>query len=129
MLIEDFHCSKEVSDDAAMLRALSVRYGTSSVNEFWIRHERDQYPILSVAARGDLAVLHYIPKPRSAGFQSVGSEVGLLPEGTTTFCVGSESAEHAVLNEAVISFRLAIIAVTEFARSGDLPESVRWREL
>jgi hypothetical protein len=130
MRIEDFNgIIHHASDIEEIDNILRKRYG-KGVNEFWISHGDERFPVISLQVSGRLACLHYIPRKRHAGFVSLGDlkSLGLEPGGETTFYVGPTTPIWA-LNEQVISFSDALKVVHEFSANPALPKSIRWFEL
>ena len=58
------HVARELRD---LETILSRRYGDGR-NAFWLSHENQKYPTLSILVNGDMAAIHYIPAEREAGF-------------------------------------------------------------
>lgn len=128
MRIQGFANVCESHGDAHIEAALAKRHGTN-VNAFWLSHNNEKYPMISILVKGELASLHYFPKERHPGFRSVGRAKDLKAGGTTTFFMNSETEEHEVLNDSIVPFSTALTVAKEFSRAKELPTSVEWLEL
>lgn len=99
-------------------------------NSFWLSHDDDAYPMLSLLVKNDLATLTYFPREFDAGFSSVGTVSELDREASTVFAISHNRADDlVVLNSAVLPFSTAVLVAREFFRAKDLPTAVEWREL
>ena len=112
------------------LEIILIRRCGNGFNAFWLSHEGEEYPMLSLLVNDDLATLNYVPKECDAGFRSVGRMPDLAPGETTTFSISNNRADDVVvLNDAVLPFSVALQAAKEFFFSKDLPKAVEWLEL
>jgi hypothetical protein len=110
-------------------KILHQRYG-NGVNEFFLAHGDERYPVISLQVSGRLACMYYFPREGHPGFVSLGDlkSVGLQPGGETTFYVAPDQPIWAI-NEHVISFSDALKVVHEFCGDPALPKSIEWFEL
>jgi hypothetical protein len=130
MRIEDFNGVTHNTGDIGQVRKiLHARYG-KGVNQFYISHGDERYPVIVAQVNGPLACLHYLPRDGDPGFVSLGDlkSVGLPPGGETTFYVSPGEPIWAI-NEHVIPFFDALKAIDEFSANPALPKSIRWFEL
>ena len=63
---------------------LQRRYGPDA-NGFWISHDNESIPVISLLVKGDLSCIHYFPYDGHPGFASVGRANGLDRDDCTTF--------------------------------------------
>lgn len=127
MKIEDFGGISECLDINDLENGLNKRY-RSDVNEFWL-YGKNRYPCLAIMVNNQNAYLHYFPKDKHPGFQSVGIDTNLKSGELSFFYTNSIDEEIAVANDAVVSFSTAIIAAKEFFSSMGMPNSIKWFEL
>jgi hypothetical protein len=127
MIVEDYDSEHEVTTPEELEAALRKRRD-GGINSFWLSHVVDEHPKLALLVKEDLASVHYFPKERHAGFQSVAKEPGPDPYGTTVFFV-RPTEKVWVVNYAIIPFSDALKAAQEFAISPTLPKSVEWDEM
>jgi len=128
MKIEDLQGTYEAKDISEFDTLLQKRYGPA-VNSFWLSHNNENYPALSLLVSGDLSTLKYLPNDSHAGFIPAG-RVKALPEGGfTTFRIDTVEQEIEIANEAVIPVSAALSAAREFFCSPQLPPSIEWIEL
>ena len=71
MKIADINGVYETNDIHELAEILMKRCA-DGYNSFWLSHDGEEYPSLSLLVRGDLAELNYVPKEFDAGFSSVG---------------------------------------------------------
>lgn len=129
MKVVDIDSTYEVNDTHD-LECILLRRCDGGFNSFWLSHDAEDYPTLSLLVKNDLATLNYVPEEFDAGFFSVGGKMVLGPPGMTTFSISKSRADDvAVLNSAVISFCSALQAAKDFFISNALPQSVRWQRL
>lgn len=128
MRIEDFEGAYEASDISELEMVLQKRYGPG-VNGFWLSHDNEKYPSVSLLVRGDLACLHYFPADSHPGFLSVGSIQELKPDESTIFFLDNPNQEQEIPNSSVISFYEAVEVAKGFFASKELPGSIEWLEL
>jgi hypothetical protein len=83
---------------------------------------------MSLLVKGDLAYVHYFPKPSHPGFRSLGSIVQPAKE-MTIFYLDNLQQEQPVLNNAIIPFHAALDAAKEFFQTKVLPKCIPWVEL
>jgi hypothetical protein len=126
--IEDMQGCTYVSDAIDLEAALNKRYG-SGVNEFWISHDDDDYPVLAIVINQELASLSYFPEAGSPGFKSVGNLSGLKKGEFTKFYINTPTEIHLVLNESIVPVEVAVEAAKEFLADKKLPSPVKWLEL
>lgn len=125
--VEDFYDDCDVTSAVELESALQKRYG--SANSFWLSHDREKYPSISLLVKGDLATVTYFPHDDHPGFTSVGNIEGLDPDGVTVFYLDSPTQEQEVLNASVVPFSTALEVAKEFFRSKELPRAIKWFEL
>lgn len=112
------------------LEAILMRRHDNSASSFWLAHGVEEYPVLSLLVKDDLATLNFMPKEFDAGFASVGSKTALTPGDTTIFPISNNRADDVVvLNDAVLPFSIALQAAREFFFTKDLPKSLEWKQL
>jgi hypothetical protein len=112
------------------LEAILMKRLGDGYNSFWLSHDDEEYPTLSVLVKGNLTTLYFMPKEFDAGLNSVGNMVELTPGETTTFSISNSLADDVVvLNDAVVPFSVALQAAKEFFSSKELPRSVKWLPL
>ena len=123
---KDTHVAKGLPE---LERILLRRHG-KGLNAFWLSHESQEYPTLSILVKGDLAALHYIPTEDEAGFRSAGKMPGLEPSGTTSFSMSENPADDVEeLNDSILPFSVALSVAKEFFVSNELPAAIEWLEL
>jgi hypothetical protein len=114
----------EVSDEVELGRVLSVHY-KDDANEFLISHDGEKHPVIALSVAGELAALHYFPRERHPGYQSVGE---LQPgRELPRFYFGGELAE--AYKPSIVPFAVAVAVVKEFLSSNELPKGVKWMAL
>jgi hypothetical protein len=129
MKVVDINGVHEASSVHELEGILMGRCG-NGYNSFWLSHDGEEYPTLSLLVKGDLASLNFIPTEFDAGYSSVGKRLGLQAGETTTFSISTNRADDVVvLNDAVLPFSAALQAAKEFFHSKELPESVEWLKL
>ena len=129
MKVVDFK-STHTAKGLRELETILMRRGRNGLNAFWLSHENQEYPTLSILVKGDLAALHYIPAESEAGFRSVGKMPGLEPRGTTSFSISENPADDVEeLNDSVLPFSVALSVANEFFACNKLPVAVEWLEL
>jgi len=108
---------------------LQRRHG-KGVNAFWLNHDTEEYPKISILVNAELAAVHYIPEEFQAGFRSCGKTPGLEPNGTTAFSISGFSGDDVEEpNESVVPFSTALAVAKEFFASKQLPKCIDWSEL
>ena len=125
MRIDDYYSECEVTKPADIEAALSKRHG-DGINSFMLSHGGERYPAMNIMVTGELAVLHYLPKDRDAGFVSDSSPYD--SGETITFFVGPTEKIWAP-NYQVVPFSDAVKAAQEFAISATLPKCIEWFRL
>jgi hypothetical protein len=125
--VDDFNHTVMVSDEEALERALRVRY--ADANSFWLTHDHEKNPAVSILVRGELAYVHYFPSESHPGFASVGSCENVARAGSTIFFMDSVNQEQEILNASVVPFSKALKAATEFFSHKELPSCLEWTEL
>jgi hypothetical protein len=129
MKVVDFN-STHVAKGLRELETILLKRHGKGLNAFWLSHESQEYPTLSILVKGDLAALHYIPTEHEAGFRSVGKMPSLDPRGTTSFSISENAADDVEeLNDAVLPFSVALSVAKDFFASNELPAGVEWLEL
>jgi hypothetical protein len=128
MRIEDFAGAYEASNTSELERLLQKRYGPG-VNSFWLSHDDEKYPSVSLLVKGDLACLHYFPADTHPGFLSIGSVQELKPDEATTFFLNNLDQEQEMPNGSVIQYSKAVEVAKVFFASKELPRSIEWLEL
>ncbi len=127
--IDDMGGACRVEDVSGLEAALGRRHGAGRVNNFWIGHGDDHYPLLTITVTGDLAVVNYLPGPNDAGFLSQGDLEDLEPGGLTVFSIDTPEEEHAFPNQAVVPFASAVAAAKAFLLDKRRPSCLRWLKL
>jgi hypothetical protein len=128
MKIEDFEGIYEVNNMSELGTILQKRYGPG-VNGFWLSHDNDKYPAISLLVKGDLATLLYVPRESHPGFTPVGRVADLDKKETTTFSVDTIEQEMEISNKAIVLFSTALSVAKDFFTSKELPRSIEWVEL
>ena len=127
MKVEDFTTVSYAKNEHEFEIALRRRYG-NEIKEFWLSHEDDNHPAISILVNGDLASLHYFPAEHESGFRSVGKIESLKPGEMSIFFV-SKTEEIYVINDSVVLFSAALTVAKEFFNFKKLPASIEWFEL
>lgn len=83
MIVEDYDSEHVVR--TAELEAVLRKRREGGINSFWLSHGVDEHPKLAILVKNDIANVHYFPKERHAGFQSVAKDPGAKPYDTTVF--------------------------------------------
>jgi Immunity protein Imm1 len=109
------------------LESVLMRRVLNNENQFWLNHDGQEYPVLAISVKGEIAYVYYVPYDRCAGFQSIGRIHGLQGH-STDFSIGLHDT-ISVQNEFVVPFSAALNAANEFFESADLPSSIEWYEL
>ena len=119
----------EATERDEIADALSKRR-PGEANEFWLSHGEERFPAICVFVRRDVASLIFFPREGHPGFTPSGNPLGLPAGGSQVFLTGvSGKEELKVPNEAVIPFDRAVDVAVEFAKTQELPKSIRWFEL
>jgi len=126
--IYDFSGRHEAYTLSALKEILCKRYGPN-VNGFWISHDDQQRPVISLLVKEDLATLIYFPSEDHPGFIPVGGIEGLSGTDCTTFRGDTIEQGLEVPNSQVIQFASALNVAEEFFKSKSLPKSIDWTEL
>jgi hypothetical protein len=127
MKLEDFKGTADVNSEPELESFLKRRFG-ECVNEFWLSHGNKE-PVLAIMVNGQLAVLHYFPKRRHAGFRSLGKIDGLDPQEMSIFFTQTAQQKLSVLNSAIVPFDTALKIAREFLHAPERPSCVDWLEL
>jgi len=128
MTIWDLKGKHEANDISEFESVLDKRYGPD-VNAFWMMHDEELNPAISLLVRGDLSYIHYFPVEGHPGFASVGSIEDLDMDGFTTFRFETLEQEQEIWNRQVIPASAAMSAAKDFFNSKELPKSILWNEL
>jgi hypothetical protein len=107
---------------------LERRYGPG-VNSFWLTHDSQTHPTMSLLVNGELSTLLYVPKEGHPGYTPLGNVEGLNLERFTAFSIDTVDRELEVWNEQVVSISAALSAAKDFFLSPELPKSIDWAEL
>jgi hypothetical protein len=126
--IEDFGGKQEARNLSEYEAALESRFGPRR-NGFWIWHEEEIYPALSLLVAGELATILYFPFDGHPGFASDGKIEGLDKHGSTIFSFDRIEQEQEFPNYQVVPLVAAMSAAKEFFASKQLPTSIEWNEL
>lgn len=99
-------------------------------NAFWLSHDEEDYPMLSVLVKADIAALDFLERDDEPGFRSVGNLPNVNRNENTVFSISRNRADDLeVQNDALISFPDALAAAKEFLDSGKRPQCIDWFEL
>ena len=128
LTIEDLDGRHEASSLAEFQAVLETRYGPDA-NSFWISHDDEKNPVISLLVKGNLSCIHYFPYEGHPGFVSVGAAEGLDKDGFTTFCFETLKQDQEIWNPHVILASAAMSAARDFFNSKELPKSIEWEEL
>ncbi len=126
--IHDFGGTHE-ADSASELETVLQKTYASGVNGFWLSHDDEKDPAISLLVNCDLACIHYFPGNSHPGFVSVGTVPQLSRKGTTTFYLDTLDQEEEMPNESVVRFSEAVQIAKDFLSSKELPKSIDWSEL
>jgi|SRR5215471_5291929 len=127
MIVEDYDSEHDVATPDELEAALRKRF-EGGINSFWLSHGPDEHPKLAILVKEDLASVHYFPKERDAGFQSIAKNPGPNPYDTTVFFV-RPTEKVWVVNYAIIPLPDALKAAHQFAISPTLPKCIEWDRL
>lgn len=124
---------EHLSDSWAEVKKCLQTRDEKGMNEFILTHqdlgERVKTPMLVISVNAEYACVHFHPDLEDhPGYQSVGKDVDLDPEGETLFSCGGERP-MGFPNSTVISTSLAIRAAKQFYEKEQRPEIIEWREL
>jgi len=125
--VQDFENTTHAASLRDVETAINKRFG--GVNSFWLSHDDEKSPALSMLVRDDLAYLLYFPNDSHPGFASVGDVTELKRGESTIFFLDTPQQEQEILNEFVIHFSKAVEVVKEFFASKDRPRTIQWFEL
>src|SRR5271157_2762678 len=123
MRIWDFEGAYEANNISELDAVLQKRYGPG-LNGFWLSHDNEKYPTISLLVKGDLSTLLYVPRESHPGFTPVGRVEGLDRTGNTMFSIDTIEQELEVSNEAVVLFSTALSVAKDFFASKELPGSI-----
>jgi hypothetical protein len=101
MRVVEFDSTHEAMEICELEGILMKRH-LDGVNAFWLRHGNDEYPVLSILVRGEVAVLHYLPAENVAGFRSAGTLADLPPCETTSFAISKCRADDVEVLTRII---------------------------
>jgi hypothetical protein len=127
MRIEDFDSKHDVTSPTEIAAALSKR-DRRGINSFWLSHGAEERLYIQIMVKGELAYVHYFPKHRHPGFQSVAKAPGPRPNETSIFFLYPNERVW-VLNSTLIPFSDALKVAQEFAISTAMPKCIRWNSL
>ena len=128
MELDDFGGSRNVRSIAQLEQVLRARFRDEE-NEFLLRPDSSEYPLLWIVVRADRAAIYYIPEDGDAGYVSIGGKLGLNPKEMRTFSIGEFAETIDVLNRFIISFSEVVEVAKEFFHSTELPGSIKWLKL
>ena len=128
MTIWDFGGRHQASSPSELELILRKRY-EPGVNGFWLWHDNEKHPTMSMLVNGDLATLGYFPRESHPGFTPTGGIAGLDKNGTTRFNIDAVEQETEIWNEQVVPFSTAVSVAKDFLASKELPPSIEWTEL
>jgi len=100
---------------------------TEDPREVWLSHGKQKYPTVNIVLMGERACLHYFPRERHPGFQSIGNRRDLVLGATTVFLVPGNSIE--IPNESIVTITSCLAVAEEFLLSTELPKAIGWKEL
>src|SRR6266508_5609040 len=95
MTVTDLTGTHEVSDLRELDAILSRRQ--DGKNWYWLAHGTDLYPTLTLVVKGDLAYLWFVPNHSNPGFNSIATDHGLDPNGSTTFSISEHTGDDIVV--------------------------------
>lgn len=128
MTIFDLKGRHEASALSELESILEIRYGPG-VNSFWLTHESQAHPTMSLLVTGELSTLVYVPEEGHPGYTPLGNVDGLNLERFTPFSIDTIDQELEVWNRQVVSISTALSAAKDFFHSPELPKSIQWEEL
>ena len=126
--IQDMGQAYYVDNSSDLEVILSKREG-SGVNEFWLSHDNEKNPALSIVVNGDLASLTYFPEAHHPGFTSIGPLENLQSGELSIFYINTPTEKHLILNDSIVPFSTAVDVAKEFFIKKNLPSSIEWLEL
>ena len=127
MRVSHFYGTVDCSSIEDIESVFSIRFGNGA-NEFWISGDED-VPCLAVLVNNDYSNLTFIPDDGHPGFQSIGMNTDLQPQGVTVFYTNTPDEEIEVYNDAVIPITKALEAVKEYFTTSKMPSCIEWCEL
>jgi len=128
MQLEDINGIYEVHSVEELESGLQRRYREK--NAFWLRHDSQPVPTLSVLVHGEIAYLHFIANESDPGCASVDQLGSYRNETLTQFSISEFPGDDIfVENDTLVSFADAVAACKEFYRSSERPASIEWRQL
>jgi len=128
LTIYDFSGRHEAHNSSEFGEILSKRFGPA-VNAFWISHNDELKPVLSLLVKENLATLVYFPSEGHPGFVPVGETSVSNNTGFTTFRQETIEQEIEIPNSQVVTFDSALRAAEDFSELRSLPKSIAWTEL
>jgi hypothetical protein len=126
--VQDFESVTTANSVEQLEEALQKRY-RDGVNSFWLSHDAETKPSISMLMKSDLAYLHYFPNDSHPGFASVGTVSELPQHKATTFFLDSPDQAQEILNSSIVPLSKALEVAKEFFASKDLPGHIKWSEL
>ena len=126
--IEDMGGTLYAATQSALREALSRRHGRG-VNEFWLSHDDEKFPVLAILVREEIASVSYMSEAGMPGWKAVAPVPGLEQKGDTVFYVNTPQESTLVANDFVVPFSIAEAVAEEFLSNPQLPSCVEWFEL
>lgn len=124
-IYENYHRTWDVEAAPDITAVLEHRH--NRVNEFWLSHEADSYPLMAIEVVENLALVHYWPYEGHPGYRLLGNVPELPPDGETEFQICSEY--ETTPNTFVVKFDIALKAAIAFSRTPEMPKVGEWYEL
>lgn len=128
MIIKDYEDSYSATNENDIEEIMAHRY-KGNVNAFWLSHGANNFPVMLVLVKENVASLHFFTKDRDPGLSSIGHVNGYESGGISIFYMNNAEEEHEVSNDSIILVNLAICAAKEFQITKSLPKCVEWLEL
>ena len=120
--VEHFLATTRCHDEAELRAVLALR-NDDGMNELWICGA-EPHPCIAFLVRDERAVLHFFPRAGHPGFVSRGSGD---PDAVVVFSTHGDAV--SLTGDAIIAVATAVDAAVEFARTCELPSTIRWFEL
>jgi hypothetical protein len=128
LILYDFSGRHHAKNENELEIILKHRFD-SSFNGYWISHNDEEAPLISLLVNNELAFIIYFPFNGHPGFVPKGTSSNLDPKEYTTFKHDSLDQEIEIPNYQVVPFETAMKVIQEFITSKNLPNSIEWTEL
>ena len=127
MRVIDILGEKSVSTAEELESAITAKQLSS--NSFWLSDGDNDYPLLQILIKDDLASLFYFPTEQNSCYQSIGKNTQ-DPNGEIWFSISKNRADDVtVSSDGIVDIPTAVRAAKEFLAVRSLPVSVDWLKL